>query len=112
MRDEVIFATANGVSVRFDTAFYSDGITDSFAGTVYCTPTSCSPSHPVNRVRMEFALDPIDFSTRGRRAVSIFFRIEKPHSDKPRAAVYNQLSLEAQRFVAGLDFTALSRKFQ
>lgn len=112
VRAERSFATAGGQTVAFDTAFYNDGVTDSLAGNAFCTPTSCTTSQHDERMRLEFSLNPIDFKTRGVRAVSIFFRIETPHNGAPPTAVREQLTAEAQRFLAGVDFRQLSHEFQ
>jgi len=106
------FTMATGQPVEFDSAYYSDGITDSFAGNALCSPSSCLSSHRAPGLHFEFAKDPIDFSTRGSRAVPIFFRIDRPHDNTPEAALKEALSAEARQFLASADFTQISRKFQ
>jgi len=110
-RAERSFVTARG-PVSFDSAFYSDGVTDSFAGNALCTPAGCLTTHRQETLRLEFTVRPIDYTTRGVRAVSIFFSVEMPHTAAPPAAVEQQLTAEAARFLAGVDFADLSRKFQ
>jgi exosortase J len=112
MRRNIGFLTANGSQVLFDSAFYSDGIIDSFAGNAFCSPSSCEVAPPAQRLRIEFVVDPVDFVTRGTRAVPIFFRVAMPHSGAPDARVQEDLTLEARQFLSGVDFLALSRKFQ
>jgi hypothetical protein len=113
LRGDQSFITAQGRPVSFDTAFYSDGITDSLAGNAFCTPASCILA-PLSGewIHFEFSTAPIDFKTRGQRAVSIFFRVEMPHQGQPRASTYDELSTEAQHFLSQLSLTDLSRKFQ
>jgi hypothetical protein len=106
------FLTAGSRSVAFETAFYSDGITDSFAGNAVCTPTFCLPLNDDRSIRMLFTLNPVDFNTRGVRAVPIFFRVEMPHGSAPGPAAYNELNAEAEKFLMNVDFPELSRRFQ
>ena len=110
-RGDRIFLTAGGQPVTFDTAFYSDGITDSIAGNAYCTPTSCTPSQP-RPYAILFAVDPPDFESRGHRAVPIFFRIDRPHTSADQSKVFDELTEEAKQFAAGVDFVEISRRFQ
>lgn len=112
MRRDIGFPTANGSQVLFDSAFYSDGIIDSFAGNVFCSPRSCTLAPRVGQPHIEFVVNPVDFATRGTRAVSMFFRVDAPHSDTQPDQVRQQLTEEAREFVAGIDFAAMSRKFQ
>ncbi len=112
MRRDVVFPTANGQPVLFDTAFYSDGVTDSFAGNAFCTPSSCLLFHRKPASYLALIVDPIDFSTRGERAVPIFFRIDVPHGSLPAARVYDALSSEARGFVSSIDLPNLSGRFQ
>jgi len=112
MRSSTNFVTALGRSVPFDTAFYSDGITDSFAGNTYCTPSHCLSSLD-NQEGMHIGFaKAIDFTTRGVRLVPIFFRVERPHTDAPTAVTYKELSAECQRFLSGVDLTEFSQRFQ
>jgi exosortase J len=110
-RADRIFLAARSQPVTFDTAFYSDGITDSIAANVYCTPSSCglSPSRPD---AFRFALDPPDFESRGHRAVPIFFRIDRSHTSVDQSKVFDELIDEATQFAAGIDFNEISRRFQ
>ena len=106
------YLTARDQRIWFDTAFYSDGMTDSLAGNVFCTPSACFPSQQLPSTYMFFSLEPIDFSTRGSRAVSIFFRLDAPHRAGPREDAYEGLAGEARRFLVHLDFTDISLRFQ
>ncbi len=110
-RHDETFLTAGGPAV-FDTAFYSDGTTDSIAGNVFCSPSQCVtlPEQVHEGVTLNIA--PIDFRTPGNRAVSIFFRIDRPHSSADQAAIFQELTVEAKEFVAGVDFGEISRNFQ
>jgi exosortase J len=106
------FVTARGRPVPFDTAYYSDGVTDSFVGNTYCNPSFCLSSLD-NDGGLHFAVKRKgDFSTRGARFIPIFFRVEKPHTDAPKANTYKELSAESQSFISNVDFTELSEKFQ
>jgi exosortase J len=111
MRTTKSFVTAQGRTISFDTAFYSDGVTDSLMGNAFCTPSSCSPSHDANGMHMAFT-DSMDFTTRGIRAVPIFFRVETLHTDTPRGIIYDSLSAEVRRFLGSVDFAKLSQRFQ
>lgn len=110
-RADRTFVTATGPAA-FDTAFYSDGITDSIAGNAFCTPHSCIPSPERVEEGFTLTLDPPDFETQGRRAVSIYFRIDRPHTSEDQAAVFQELTVEAKEFLAGVDFGEISRRFQ
>ena len=112
MRASRNFVTAQGQSVSFDTAFYSDGITDTLAGNTYCTPSHClSALENQGGLHLGFT-KAIDFTTRGVRLVPIYFRVEKPHTDAPEAVTYKELSVESQSFLSGVDLTEFSQKFQ
>jgi exosortase J len=111
LRADRTFITARGPAA-FDTAFYSDGISDSIAGNAYCSPTSCIPSPQRVPEGLVLSLEPPDFETPGKRAVSIFFRIDRPHTSADQSAVFAQLTEEAKAFVAGVDFGEISRRFQ
>jgi len=109
-RHDETFLTGEGLA-QFDTAFYSDGVTDSIAGNGYCTPATCIPSPARVPEGFTLTIDPTDFETRGTRAVSIFFRIDRPHAgDQP--AAFRELASEAKEFVASIDFGEVSRRFQ
>jgi exosortase J len=99
--------TAQGQIVDFDTAFYSDGITDSFVGNAICNRSSCFHLSDEHGVHLG-----LQVVTPDGRMVPILFRVEKPHSNTPRDIVYKQLVAEAQSFLVGVDITQLSRKFQ
>jgi exosortase J len=106
------FVTARERTLSFDTAFYSDGVTDSLTGDVYCTPSVCLSS-PENEDGLHLGVEKaIDFSTRGVRAVPIFFVLQVPHTDTPKAAIQSALLSKCQSFLSGVDFTDLSQKFQ
>lgn len=113
MRGSSSFLVAQGQAVSFDTAFYSDGITDTLAGNAFCTPSSCLPSRTHNEDGLHIGIvDPVDLSGQGSRAVPILFRVEASHSDAPKETTYKVLSADAQRFLGGVDLTGLSQKFQ
>jgi hypothetical protein len=111
MRASRDFLTAQGRIVSFDTAYYSDGITDTLAGNALCTPLTCALVHNENGMHLNF-LSSLDSSVPGRREVPIYFRIEVPHGEKPKDAIYKALTAEAQRFLEGVDLPEVSRKFQ
>ncbi|MGA9673169.1 MAG: exosortase J [Terracidiphilus sp.] len=106
------FVTARGEQVSIETAFYSDGVTDSLTGDIYCTPSLCvSSSESENGVH--FGLKKaIDFSTRGIRAVPIFFIVQAPHRDAPAADIQREMLAESQSFLLNVDLNDLSRRFQ
>ncbi|HEX4312087.1 MAG TPA: exosortase J [Acidobacteriaceae bacterium] len=112
LRGDRTFATAEGSATTFDVAFYSDGISDSIAGNAFCTPASCFPSQPGPRLGMHFMVDPPDFESAGKRAVPIFFRIDRPRRSGDRSAIYQELTVEARQFLAGVDLGEVSRRFQ
>lgn len=112
MRADKSFLTAQNRSILFDTALYSDGVTDTFAGNVYCTLSECVPSQPSPKLDLQFILNPTAFEKSGGRAVSIFFRIDSPHTTAAASAVYQDLEERAQHFLLGVDFGELSRRFQ
>jgi exosortase J len=111
-RSDESFATADGRPVSFDTAFYADGITDSFAGNALCTPATCLPMGENRGLHLVFTVNPVDFNTRGVRAVPIFFRVETPHSGATKSPQYDELLSDAKQFLANVDFPELSRRFQ
>jgi exosortase J len=111
LRGDRTFMTARGPA-PFDTAFYSDGITDSIAGNAFCTPANCISPPEGSHEGVAFTLQPPDFQSVGKRTVSMFFRIDRPHTSAPQAATYQQLTTEAREFLAGVDFNDLSRRFQ
>ncbi|MGA3334371.1 MAG: exosortase J [Terracidiphilus sp.] len=110
------FVTAQGKSVELSTGFYSDGVTDSIVVNVVCTPGSCSQSQQLtSRSRFSFiVLKPrmSDLAASGAHPVPIMVRIDRLHSDAPKAAVQSALTAEAQRFLSGFDPMALSQAFQ
>ncbi len=106
------FLTSRDVPVVFDTSFYSDGVVNSIAGDVICAPKSCLPASEQSGVRLFFTTDPTDFTTRGARAISIFFRLEMPCENVPQAVVESELVTEAQKFLHDADLSELSRRFQ
>jgi exosortase J len=106
------FVTAGQRTLSFDTAFYDDGVTDSLTGDIYCTPSIClSPPESADGMRWGVQKT-IDFSTRGERAVPIFFVIQTPRTDAPISAIQNKLLDESQSFLRNVDFPGLSEKFQ
>jgi exosortase J len=113
MRSILSYKTTAGESVSFDTAFYSDGITDSLVGNVDCTPAWCTatPDQGDPAMRLGFVRSK-DFTTRGVRMVPIFFRLEVEHASGPADAVYRQMQQECRNFLAGVDLREISRQFQ
>jgi exosortase J len=113
MRSIVSYKTAAGDSVPFDTALYSDGITDSLVGNVDCTPARCTATPEQDDAGMRIGLSRSDdFTTRGVRMVPIFFRLEVPHANLSPDAVHRQLQQECQNFLSGVDLGEISRQFQ
>jgi len=107
------FITALGRSVSFDTAFYSDGITDSLVGNAFCTLSSCLPSYTHNEDGVHVRLvDPIDLAMRGKHKVPIMFRVERLHTNIPTTITHNALLEDAQRFLVSVDLSEISRRFQ
>jgi len=53
-----------------------------------------------------------DLAASGAHPVPIMVRIDRLHSDAPKAAVQSALTAEAQRFLSGFDPMALSQAFQ
>ena len=110
------FAIPGGETLPLRTGFYSDGVTDSIVVSAACTPASCtrfqqvSPGADVGF----FFLKPesAGISGTGDHPVPIMLRIDQLRSERPKAVTYSQLSGEAQRFLASLDMTSLSRSFQ
>jgi exosortase J len=111
-----VLTTAGGKSVEFDEGFYSDGITDSVVLNAACTETSClqaSNISPVGRAGLVSIGQRVNpFSASGGRPVSLMIRIDRLHSDRPKAANYQLLAGEAQQFVEGFDPFSMSRAFQ
>jgi exosortase J len=106
------FVTAQGKPVSFDINFYSDGVTDSLTGDVDCTPSSCRTS-PEYEDGVHFGLmKTIDFSTRGVRAVPIFFVVQAPHMDAPDTAIQSGMLAECQAFLYNVDLNEISTRFQ
>jgi exosortase J len=117
MRADRSFITSGGRLVLFDTAYYSDGVTDSLEGNAHCNPSACELSpESAGGVHLGPASlgfkDMMDFNTRGKRFVSIFFRVERPHADAPKTEIYQELSTESQSFLSNVDFTEFSKRFQ
>ncbi len=71
MRASQSLVTEGGQAVSFDTAFYSDGITDSLAGNAFCTPYSCAPRNNEDGMHMDFTAS-TNYMKPGMRAVPIF----------------------------------------
>jgi exosortase J len=110
------FVTAQGKSADLSTGFYNDGVTDSIVVSVACTPGSCSQSQQVaSKGRFSFfVLKPQMSELAGGAAhpVPIMIRIDRLHSDAPKAATQSALTAEAQKFLSGLDPMSLSQAFQ
>lgn len=105
------FVTAESKPVAFSEGFYSDGITDSIVVSALCSPTSCWQA-PDAVPSSGFKLRSLKPATAYGHSVSIMVRIDRPHSNAPRAATYDLLSAETQRFLTNLDMTGLSGEFQ
>jgi exosortase J len=65
LRGDRPFATADGRLTQFDTAFYSDGVTDSIAGNAFCAPASCVPSQVWPKLNVRIFWNPPDFESPG-----------------------------------------------
>jgi exosortase J len=112
MRGSQNFITADGRSVSFDTAYYSDGITDKLAGNTYCNPSHCL-TVPKSESGVNFHFRKIiDFTTRGSRFVPMFFWVERPHTNLPKSEIYKELKDECQDFLVNVDFSEFSQRFQ
>jgi exosortase J len=112
LRANRTFMTFGGQSVPFDTAFYSDGITDIFAGNTYCSPAYCVASFEgKSGIRLRFAKS-ADFTTRGARLVPIYFRVEQPHTSALQEITNKELLDKSQNFLANINLTELSGRFQ
>jgi len=105
------FATILGRVIRFDSAFYSDGVTESLVGDTECTYWSCSPFSGDSGMYVAFR-DFKHLTARQTRVVPIFFRVESLQTNQPKSATYQALSAEAQRFLSGVDFVQISQTFQ
>jgi exosortase J len=106
------YATLQNRMVPFDTAFYTDGISDKFAGTVDCSPSLCRANiASINALSLTLTQSS-DFAVDDSRAVSFFFSIERAHNAAGKEVVARELSSEAEDFLCGVDFGELSRRFQ
>jgi exosortase J len=105
------FVTAEKIPVAFSAGFYSDGITDSIVVNALCSPAFCSQS-PGAVPRNGFKFLSLRPSGASGHPVSIMVRIDRAHSNAPKAVTYDLLTAEAQRFLANLDMTRLSGEFQ
>lgn len=107
------FSTAAGRIVQFNTALYDDGITDTLTGDTYCSPSSCQSGRykPNEGVHLAFTKT-VDHTTRGKRVVPIFVKLQVPHTNSGTAATYKELSSECEDFLSHLDLTQLSQSFQ
>jgi exosortase J len=110
------FLVGQGKSVKFNTGFYSDGITDSIVVNAVCTPETCSPYQSFNSAK-RFGFVRVDllsnsFESLKQNPVSIMVRIDRIHTNESKAATHDLLAAEAQRFLAGLNPTRLSSAFQ
>jgi hypothetical protein len=110
------FRVAGGESLKLNTGYYSDGITDSIVLNAACTPQSCLQFQGASSGRrfgvafLEQRIGAIAGSD--EHAVSVMVRIDRPHAGDSKAATHDLLSAEAQRFLAGIDPRVLSRTFQ
>jgi exosortase J len=105
------FLTAERKSVAFSEGFYSDGITDSIVVNALCSPAFCSQSPDAVR-KNGFRFLSLQPARAYGHPVSIMVRIDRPHSNAPKAVTYDLLTAETQRFLANLDITRLSGEFQ
>jgi exosortase J len=107
------FSTLGGRTVPFNTALYDDGFTDTLTGDTYCSPFSCQSGSykPSEGVHLAI-VKTVDHSTRGKRVVPIFFKMQVPHSGSGNEAAYKELSIDCQDFLSHLDLTQLSQDFQ
>jgi exosortase J len=107
------FSTAGGRTVQFNTALYDDGVTETLTGDTYCSPSSCQAGSYRPREGIHIAFPKIvDHTTRGKRVIPIFFKLQAPHNSAGTEGVYQALSIECQDFVSHLDLTQLSQSFQ
>jgi len=105
-------STSAGQSVPFNTAFYNDGVTDTLIGDTYCSPLSCWASME-NAEGVHFAISKVmDHSTRGKRLVPIFFKVQVPRTAESDPVVYSHLLTQCEDFLDHVDFTQLSQRFQ
>jgi exosortase J len=109
------FDVAGGKTVRLNTGYYSDGITDSLVANAICTPETCSQyqASPTKRFGLVFLI-PQDYvvAESGEHPVSIMVRIDRFHTGENESTTREVLTREAQKFLAGLDVNRLSRSFQ
>jgi len=108
-----LFSTASGRTVSFDTALYDDGVTETLTGDTLCSPSTCEsgPYKPKNGIHLAITKT-VDHTTRGKRVVPIFFKMQAPHTDSGSEAAYRAMSIECKDFLAHLDLTQLSQSFQ
>ncbi len=110
------FESADGKSVRLNTGYYSDGITDSIVTNAICTPETCSQyqsSESGKRLGIVFLAPQTSAVTGlGEHPVPIMVRIDRLHSNEAESKNDEVLAGEAQKFLAGLDLNGLSRRFQ
>ena len=105
------FVTAERKPVAFSAGFYNDGITDSIVVNALCSPAFCSQS-PDAVPKNGFKFLSLRPSGASGHPVSIMVRIDRAHSNAPKAVTYDLLTAEAQRFLTNLDMTGLSGGFQ
>jgi exosortase J len=110
------YRIGGGKTLNLSTGYYSDGITDSIVVNATCSPQSCSQfqnasaGHRFGIVFLEEQFGSLAGSA--QHPVSIMVRIDRLHGNASKAATQQLLSDEAQKFVAGLDPTGMSRAFQ
>jgi exosortase J len=107
-----LFTTAAGRMIQVNTAIYDDGVTDTFTGDIYCTPSGCQPGLSVGDGVHMAITKTLDHTTRGKRAIPIFFKLQTPHTGSTPEAAYQELSNECQDFLSHLDLLQLSQRFQ
>ena len=107
------FSTAAGRTVPFDTALYDDGVTDTLTGDTFCSPSSCQSGTYKPKDGIHLAITrTVDHTTRGKRMVPIFIKMQVPRTDAGSEAAYRALSTECEGFLSHLDLTQLSQSFQ
>jgi exosortase J len=107
------FSTAAGRTVPFNTALYDDGVTVTLTGDTFCSPSSCQSGTYKPKDGLHFAIiKTVDYTTRGKREVPIFFKLQVPRIDSGSETAYKELSIECEDFLSHLDLTQLSQNFQ
>ena len=109
------YRVGGGESQQLSTGFYSDGITDSIVVNALCTPETCSQyqgSSSFARLGLVYFNQMSTITKSKDHPVSIMVRIDRLHNNEPKSITQELLLEEAQKFIAGLSPTGLSRAFQ